>query len=68
MLIGRKHIVGLLLAGVMGAFVFAWSGLIGVGASTGHWKATDWFLHWVMRSSVRTPWRRARGGRLSRPP
>lgn len=54
MLIGRKHIVGLLLAGVLGAFLLAWSGLIGVGASTGHWKATDWFLHWVMRSSVRT--------------
>ncbi|MGQ3212477.1 MAG: c-type cytochrome [Shinella sp.] len=54
MLIGRKHIVGLLLAGVLSAFLLAWSGLIGVGASTGHWKATDWFLHWVMRSSVRT--------------
>lgn len=54
MLIGRKHIVGLLLAGILGAFLLAWSGLIGVGASTGHWKATDWFLHWVMRSSVRT--------------
>jgi cytochrome c553 len=54
MLIGRKHIIGLLLAGALGAFLLAWSGLIGVGASTGHWKATDWFLHWVMRSSVRT--------------
>ncbi|WP_313195149.1 c-type cytochrome [Shinella zoogloeoides] len=54
MLIGRKHIVGLLLAGGLGAFLLAWSGLIGVGASTGHWRATDWFLHWVMRSSVRT--------------
>lgn len=54
MLIGRKHIIGLLVAGALGAFLLAWSGLIGVGASTGHWKATDWFLHWVMRSSVRT--------------
>jgi len=54
MLIGWKHFVGLVLAGVLGAFLLAWSGLIGVSASTGHWKATDWFLHWVMRSSVRT--------------
>lgn len=54
MLIGCKHFVGLLLAGVLGAFLLAWSGLVGVSASTGHWKATDWFLHWVMRSSVRT--------------
>lgn len=35
-------------------FGIAWSGLIGVRASTGHWAATDWFLHWVMRNSVRT--------------
>ncbi|WP_313196073.1 c-type cytochrome [Shinella zoogloeoides] len=54
MLIGWKHFIGLLLAGVLGAFLLAWSGLVGVSASTGHWKATDWFLHWVMRSSVRT--------------
>lgn len=54
MLIGWKHFVGLLLAGVLGAFLLAWSGLVGVSASTGHWKATDWFLHWVMRSSLRT--------------
>ena len=54
MLIGWRHIAGLVLAGVLGAFLLAWSGLIGVGASSGHWKATDWFLHWVMRSSVRT--------------
>ncbi|WP_432347107.1 c-type cytochrome [Shinella yambaruensis] len=54
MLIGWRHILGLVLAGALGAFLIAWSGIIGVGASTGHWKATDWFLHWVMRSSVRT--------------
>ncbi len=54
MLIGWKQIAGLILAGMVTAFLVAWSGIIGVGASTGHWKATDWFLHWVMRSSVRT--------------
>jgi cytochrome c553 len=32
----------------------AWSGIINIGASTGHWVITDKFLHWAMRSSVRT--------------
>ena len=54
MLIGWKHIVGLVVAVALAAFLIAWSGVIGIGASTGHWKVTDWFLHWVMRSSVRT--------------
>ncbi|MCR6502002.1 c-type cytochrome [Shinella sp. CPCC 101442] len=54
MLIGWRHIVVLLLAGVLGALLVAWSGLISVKASTGHWKITDIVLHWVMRSSVRT--------------
>ncbi len=31
-----------------------WLGLVPIGASGGHWAATDWFLHWVMRNSVRT--------------
>ena len=54
MLIGWKHVIGLIIAGVAAAILIAWSGIIGVGASTGHWKVTDWFLHWAMRSSVRT--------------
>jgi cytochrome c553 len=33
---------------------FAWSGAMHISASSGHWKVTDWFLHWVMRNSVRT--------------
>ena len=32
----------------------AWSGVINIGASTGHWAITDWFLHWSMRNTVRT--------------
>ncbi|MFK0276324.1 c-type cytochrome [Ensifer sp. NPDC090286] len=31
-----------------------WIGFFNVGASTGHWKITDWFLHFAMRSAVRT--------------
>ena len=54
MLIGWKHIAGLFAAGALAAILIAWSGIIGIQASTGHWKATDWFLHWAMRSSVRT--------------
>jgi len=34
--------------------VVAGVGIIDIRASTGHWRVTDWFLHWVMRSSVRT--------------
>ncbi|WP_343525705.1 c-type cytochrome [Sphingomonas sp.] len=32
----------------------AWSGVISLAASSGHWAITDWFLHWAMRNSVRT--------------
>lgn len=38
----------------MAAVLFAWSGVFDVAASSGHWKITDWFLHFAMRSSVRT--------------
>src|SRR5690606_17867143 len=32
----------------------AWSGVVNIGASTGHAAITDWFLHWAMRNTVRT--------------
>lgn len=45
----------LALAGIIVAvMLFAWSGAMQVSASSGHWRVTDWFLHWVMRNSVRT--------------
>jgi cytochrome c553 len=34
--------------------VAAWIGFFNVGASSGHWKITEWFLHFAMRSAVRT--------------
>lgn len=43
-------LVTLALAGLL----FAWSGVFNIAASSGHWKITDWFLHWTMRNSVRT--------------
>lgn len=54
MLIRWKHIAALLVASFAAAIVVTWSGIIGIGAGSGHWKVTDWFLHWAMRSSVRT--------------
>jgi cytochrome c553 len=54
MLITWKRILGLVAAGAVAALLITWSGVIGISASTGHWKVTDWFLHWAMRSSVRT--------------
>lgn len=38
----------------VGGFVVAWSGLINVGASTGHWAVTSWALHFAMERSVAT--------------
>ncbi|WP_075292892.1 c-type cytochrome [Pararhizobium arenae] len=49
-----KRISAALLALAAAGVLFAWAGLLDVRASTGHWRVTDWFLHWVMRSSVRT--------------
>lgn len=54
MVIRWRHVVGVLVACILGAFLVAWSGLISVKASTGHWRITDIVLHWVMRSSVRS--------------
>jgi cytochrome c553 len=44
----------LAVAGAVGAFLFAWSGLYNVAASRGHWAVTSWFLHFAMRNSVKT--------------
>ena len=49
----RRTLLAVLAAALLG-LGFGWSGAFNVAASTGHWAATDWFLHWVMRKSVRT--------------
>ena len=49
-----KHIAIALAVLPFAALLFAWIGFFNVGASTGHWKITDWFLHFAMRSAVRT--------------
>ena len=48
-----RAIIMVVLLGIAG-LLFAWSGVMNLAASSGHWKITDWFLHWAMRSSVRT--------------
>ncbi|GLK73955.1 c-type cytochrome [Ancylobacter dichloromethanicus] len=36
------------------ALLVAWSGVIDIGASGGHWRITSWGLHWVMQNATRT--------------
>ncbi len=48
----KGGLIGVVLA--VGGLLIAWSGIIPVGASSGHWAITDWFLHFTMRKSVRT--------------
>jgi hypothetical protein len=38
---------------MVGAFVFAWSGLYDIAASGGHWKIVERFLEFGMRNSVK---------------
>lgn len=54
MLLRWKHIAALLVALPVAAILGAWLGIFDVRASSGHWKVTDWFLHFAMQSSVRT--------------
>lgn len=49
----KRVIVSLLGLAAFG-MAFAWSGIFNVAASSGHWAISNWFLHWVMRNSVRT--------------
>jgi cytochrome c553 len=49
-----KRIAAATATALVLGMALAWSGIINIGASTGHWAITDWFLHWAMRSTVRT--------------
>lgn len=57
----RRHVdvviatlAGAALAALVGAFLFAWSGLYSVAASRGHWFFVEWFLTFAMSNSVET--------------
>jgi cytochrome c553 len=54
MRVGVKHLVGLALLAVAGGFLVAWSGLVPIAASSGHWAPVGWFLHFTMRQAVDT--------------
>lgn len=50
------RIAGWLVSGAaalaVALFLFAWSGIYNVAASSGHWAIVDWFLAFGMRNSV----------------
>ncbi|WP_294393946.1 c-type cytochrome [uncultured Sphingomonas sp.] len=48
------RMLAVIAAATLLALAIGWSGAVNVAASSGHWKVTDWFLHWVMRNSVKT--------------
>jgi len=49
-----RRAVAALLALLAAGMVAAWSGIVPIAASSGHWAITDWFLHWTMQNSART--------------
>jgi cytochrome c553 len=53
-LVTWRRLLVVVAALAAGGLLFAWSGVLNVAASSGHWRITDWFLHWVMQNSVRT--------------
>lgn len=49
----RRALIALAAIGA-GGMLIAWSGIVNVAASGGHYAVTDWFLHWAMQNSIRT--------------
>jgi cytochrome c553 len=49
-----KHVAAFLGVLPFAVLFVAWIGFFNVGASSGHWKITEWFLQFAMRSAVRT--------------
>lgn len=49
-----KHLAMALAVLPFAVLLFAWIGFFNVGASSGHWKVTEWFLQLAMRSAIRT--------------
>jgi cytochrome c553 len=54
MAIRKRHLLIGIAAVPVAAVIFAWLGIFNVAATGGHWQITNWFLHFAMRSSVRT--------------
>lgn len=54
MIVRWRHVL-IFLVGLPAAVLFiAWIGFFNVGASTGHWRVTEWFLEFAMRAAIRT--------------
>lgn len=53
-MIHLKHVVFGAIGLPVVLLLAAWIGFFNVGASSGHWKVTAWFLQLAMRSAVRT--------------
>ena len=51
-LLTRRRVVAALLLIVLAPFALAASGLVSVGASSGHFAPVGWFLHWTMQQTV----------------
>ncbi|CAN5257949.1 c-type cytochrome [soil metagenome] len=47
-----KVLAAIAAAGALGGFLVTWSGIVDIGASSGHWPGMSWFLHFAMRQSV----------------
>ena len=52
--LGIRLILLIGLAALFFGLLVVWSGVYNVAASRGHWKATEWFLTFAMRNSVKT--------------
>jgi len=47
------RVAALALAAGAVALGITWSGIVPLAASSGHWKITEWFLHFTMRRTVK---------------
>jgi cytochrome c553 len=53
----KQALLGLTVLAVLfagGGFLYAWSGLVPIAASSGHWAITSWVLGFTMRNAVET--------------
>ncbi len=49
-----RYAAAAILALGLAGFLFAWSGVYNVGATSGHWRLVEWALAFGMRNSVET--------------
>jgi hypothetical protein len=54
MIVRLRHLLWIGFGGALLGLLVGWSGLVNIGASSGHWEITNLVLHWAMQNSVRT--------------